>query len=210
MTTTAAEKFASLLPTTAALTVRPATSDATGTGYTATLVGAKSAEFTAILADTSILGGDGLAVTDLLTPAIDAAAKTVSVGVLSDVVASDTYDLSGSDVYELVSATGVVGWFAVTIRDNAGQKASGDVSGKLNRINDVELALTVEIGHTRMSVRDFLSLEPGAVVELDRAAGSPADIKLNGKLIAHGQVVVIDQDFAVRITNILKDESNAA
>ncbi len=77
------------------------------------------------------------------------------------------------------------------------------VAGKLGRINNVEMALTVEIGRTRMSVRDVLNLEPGGVVELDRSAGAPADVLLNGRLIAHGEVVVVDQDFAVRITQIL-------
>ena len=75
--------------------------------------------------------------------------------------------------------------------------------GNLSRISNVEMALTVEIGRTRMAVRDLLALEPGAVVELDRSAGTPADILLNGKLIAHGDVVVVDQDYAVRITRIL-------
>lgn len=54
-----------------------------------------------------------------------------------------------------------------------------------------------------MSVANVLGLEPGDVVDLDRSAGSPADVLLNGRLIAHGEVVVIDQDYAVRITKIL-------
>ena len=71
------------------------------------------------------------------------------------------------------------------------------------RISNVEMAMTVEIGRTRMSVRDVLDLEPGAVIELDRSAGAPADVLLNGRLVAHGEVVVVDQDYAVRITQIL-------
>jgi flagellar motor switch protein FliN/FliY len=77
------------------------------------------------------------------------------------------------------------------------------IQTRLGRINDVEMALTVEIGRARMSVRDVLGLEPGAVIELDRSAGAPADILLNGRLIAHGEVVVVDQDYAVRVTRIL-------
>jgi flagellar motor switch protein FliN/FliY len=65
------------------------------------------------------------------------------------------------------------------------------------------MALTVEIGRTRMAVRDVLNLEPGAVIELDRSAGAPADVLLNGRLIAHGEIVVVDQDYAIRITQIL-------
>jgi flagellar motor switch protein FliN/FliY len=74
---------------------------------------------------------------------------------------------------------------------------------RLARINDVEMVLTVEIGRTRMPVRSVLGLEPGAVVELDRSAGAPADILLNGRRIALGEIVVVDQDYAVRVTKIL-------
>ena len=56
-----------------------------------------------------------------------------------------------------------------------------------------------------MAVRDVLDLEPGRIVELDRSAGAPADVKLNGRTIAHGEVVVVDQDYAVRITRILEN-----
>jgi flagellar motor switch protein FliN/FliY len=73
----------------------------------------------------------------------------------------------------------------------------------LELLRDVEMELTVELGRTRMTVRELLSLAPGAVVELDRAAGSPADLLVNGRLIARGEVVVVDEDFAVRITEIL-------
>ena len=80
---------------------------------------------------------------------------------------------------------------------------------RLGRINGVEMALTVEIGRTRMTVREVLALEPGAVVELDRSAGAPADILLNGRVIAHGEVVVVDQDYAVRVTRILDAQEGA-
>jgi flagellar motor switch protein FliN/FliY len=65
--------------------------------------------------------------------------------------------------------------------------------------------VTVEIGRTRMTVRELLDLAPGAVLELDRAAGSPADLLVNGRLIARGEVVVIDEDFGLRITEIAVD-----
>jgi flagellar motor switch protein FliN/FliY len=76
-------------------------------------------------------------------------------------------------------------------------------SRSLDLLNDVEMAVTVELGRTRMLVRDLLSLAPGAVVELDRAAGSPVDVLVNGKLIARGEVVVIDDDFGIRISEII-------
>jgi flagellar motor switch protein FliN/FliY len=73
----------------------------------------------------------------------------------------------------------------------------------LDLLRDVEMEVTVELGRTRMTVRELLALAPGAVVELDRAAGSPADLLVNGRLIARGEVVVVDEDFAVRITEIV-------
>jgi flagellar motor switch protein FliN/FliY len=72
-------------------------------------------------------------------------------------------------------------------------------------LHGVDMEVTVEIGRTRMTVRDLLELAPGAVLELDRAAGSPADLLVNGRLIARGEVVVIDEDFGLRITEIAVD-----
>ena len=110
-------------------------------------------------------------------------------------------------VFQLSGAGESAGWFGIRIREHANVSAlrpsHDSVAGKLGRINDVEMTLTVEIGRTRMSVRDVLELEPGRVIELDRSAGAPADVLLNGRLIARGEVVVVDQDYAVRITKIL-------
>ena len=63
--------------------------------------------------------------------------------------------------------------------------------------------MTAELGRTRMLVRDVLGLAPGSVIELDRAAGSPVDVLVNGSLIARGEVVVIDEEFGIRITEVL-------
>ena len=58
--------------------------------------------------------------------------------------------------------------------------------------------VTAELGRTRMTVRSLLDLEPGSIVELDRMAGSPVDLLVNGRLIARGEVVVVDEEFALR------------
>ena len=78
----------------------------------------------------------------------------------------------------------------------------------IEMLHGVEMEGTVELGRTRMAVRDLLALTPGAVLALDRAAGSPADLLVNGRLIARGEVVVVDEDFGLRITEIL-DQSAA-
>jgi flagellar motor switch protein FliN/FliY len=74
-------------------------------------------------------------------------------------------------------------------------------------LHGVDMEVTVEIGRTRMTVRDLLALAPGAVLELDRAAGSPADLLVNGRLIARGEVVVVDEDFGLRVTEIVTDQA---
>ncbi len=78
-----------------------------------------------------------------------------------------------------------------------------DSPGNLQLLLDVPLQLTVELGRTEKTVKEVLSLVPGSIFELDRVAGEPVDIYVNGKLIAKGEVVVIDENFGVRITDIV-------
>lgn len=73
----------------------------------------------------------------------------------------------------------------------------------LGLIMDVPMQITVELGRTRKQVREILEMAPGSVVELDKLAGEPVDVLVNGKLIAKGEVVVIDENFGVRITDIV-------
>ncbi len=82
---------------------------------------------------------------------------------------------------------------------------SGLPARGIEMLHGVDMELTVEIGRTRLTVREVLELAPGAVLELDRAAGSPADLLVNGRLIARGEVVVVDEDFGLRITEIVSD-----
>jgi flagellar motor switch protein FliN len=77
----------------------------------------------------------------------------------------------------------------------------------LELLRDVSMDVTAQIGSTRMTISELLGLSEGAVVELDRAAGAPADLLVNGHLIARGEVVVIDENFALRITEIISDET---
>jgi flagellar motor switch protein FliN/FliY len=70
-------------------------------------------------------------------------------------------------------------------------------------LHGVAMDVTVELGRTRLSVRELLALAPGDVLELDRAAGSPADLLVNGRLIARGEVVVVDENYALRVTEIV-------
>jgi flagellar motor switch protein FliN/FliY len=80
----------------------------------------------------------------------------------------------------------------------------------IDLLMDVPLQVTVELGRTRLSVREVLGLGTGSVVELDRFAGEPIDLLVNDRLIARGEVVVIDESFGVRVTEIVRSGQGAA
>lgn len=81
-----------------------------------------------------------------------------------------------------------------------------DESNGLNLLYDVPLEISVELGRVKMMVRDVLGLGTGAIVEIDKAAGEPVDVMVNGRLVARGEVVVIEDNFGVRITEIVQQE----
>lgn len=93
-----------------------------------------------------------------------------------------------------------------TANGAAANGAASTARPSLRLLNDVELTLTAEIGRTRLPVRQVLELVPGTVLELDRAAGAPADLMVNGRLVARGEVVVVDEDYGIRITEIVAAE----
>lgn len=73
----------------------------------------------------------------------------------------------------------------------------------LDVILDIPVNVSMEIGRTRMPIRNLLQLNQGSVIELDRLAGEPMDVLVNGTLIAHGEVVVVNEKFGVRLTDII-------
>ena len=89
------------------------------------------------------------------------------------------------------------------VADAPGAVASGPAD--LGRLSDVPVELAVEIGRARMTVGATLELRPGSIVVLDRMAGEPVDLLVNGTPIARGEVVVIDEEFALRVTDVLGD-----
>jgi flagellar motor switch protein FliN/FliY len=74
---------------------------------------------------------------------------------------------------------------------------------ELSRLHDVSVELAVEVGRTQMTIREALALGPGSIVTLNRLAGEPVDLLVNGKPIARGEVVVIDEEFGLRVTEVL-------
>lgn len=79
----------------------------------------------------------------------------------------------------------------------------------LSLVKDIQVTLTVELGRTDMIIQDILELTPGKVIELDRLAGEPLDILVNGTLLARGEVVVVDENFGVRLTSIIDPAERA-
>jgi flagellar motor switch protein FliN/FliY len=80
---------------------------------------------------------------------------------------------------------------------------AGGEGADLRRLHDVPVELAVEIGRTRMTIGQTLDLRPGSVVSLNRLAGEPVDLLINGKPIARGEVVVIDEEFGLRVTDVV-------
>jgi flagellar motor switch protein FliN len=80
----------------------------------------------------------------------------------------------------------------------------------LRRLSDVPVDVAVEIGRTRMTVGETLELRQGSIIHLNRMAGEPVDLLVNGTLIARGEVVVIDEQFGLRVTVVLGDTADSA
>jgi flagellar motor switch protein FliN len=91
------------------------------------------------------------------------------------------------------------------VADDAGADAP-----ELERLYDVPVELAVEIGRTHMTIRETLALGPGSIVTLNRLAGEPVDLLVNGKPIARGEVVVIDEEFGLRVTEVVAAEGAGA
>ncbi|MBU3071182.1 flagellar motor switch protein FliN [Aestuariicella sp. G3-2] len=79
----------------------------------------------------------------------------------------------------------------------------GDQSPDLDVILDIPVTISMEVGSTSITIRNLLQLNQGSVIELDRLAGEPLDVLVNGTLIAHGEVVVVNEKFGIRMTDVI-------
>jgi len=80
---------------------------------------------------------------------------------------------------------------------------SGEEKRKLDAILDIPVTISMEVGRSHISIRNLLQLNQGSVVELDRVAGEALDVMVNGTLIAHGEVVVVNDKFGIRLTDVI-------
>jgi flagellar motor switch protein FliN len=100
-------------------------------------------------------------------------------------------DFASAEFQELSQQTG----------DSGGGEQEEEIN--LDVILDVPVTISMEIGRTRINIRNLLQLNQGSVVELDRLAGEPMDVLVNGTLIAHGEVVVVNDKFGIRLTDVI-------
>jgi flagellar motor switch protein FliN/FliY len=78
-----------------------------------------------------------------------------------------------------------------------------DESGDLDLVLDVSVEVSVEVGRTMMTIRETLAIAPGSIISLDRMAGEPVDLLVNGRRIARGEVVAVDEEFGLRVTEVV-------
>jgi flagellar motor switch protein FliN len=227
---TAAGAALAVLPTSRELTAGApvaATGDALteGQAITARFSGAATGEVVVVVGQdlADALKGSPIGELDLtaaIRPALEAAARAFGPTVLdpgqlmeptvalSAIAAKDdavAVPLLDGGTVRAVIALALSPWPADAAPGGVATRGSAGAAprGGLDMLHDVEMEVSAELGRTRMSVRELLSLSPGAIVELDRAAGSPADLLVNGRLIARGEVVVVDENFGIRITEIV-------
>lgn len=86
---------------------------------------------------------------------------------------------------------------------DTGVRGSSANSPNMDVILDIPVTLSMEVGSTNISIRNLLQLNQGSVIELDRLAGEPLDVLVNGTLIAHGEVVVVNEKFGIRLTDVI-------
>jgi flagellar motor switch protein FliN len=91
-----------------------------------------------------------------------------------------------------------------------GELNEADEEINLDLILDVPVTIAMEIGRTNISIRNLLKLSQGSVIELDRMAGEPMDVLVNGTLIAHGEVVVVNEKFGIRLTDVISASERIA
>lgn len=176
-------------------------------------------------------GPDGSGVAGELEPAINSAATALGttagpVRVIIE-VADLPLNLTATDPSRPIFGAGIfegetpVASVGVRDRDPKGapggaagpmpadtSRASGEADSaprNLHLLADVELGVSAELGRTTMSMGELLDLQPGGVIELERTVGTPIDVLVNGTLIARGEVVVVDDAYAVRVTEVVAD-----
>ncbi len=119
---------------------------------------------------------------------------------------TNTADAAGSDWSDATPGSPGAGSASASNSEPVFQQLSAEGEGGRNDIDlilDIPVQLTVELGRTRITIKNLLQLAQGSVVELDGLAGEPMDVLVNGYLIAQGEVVIVNDKFGIRLTDIV-------
>jgi flagellar motor switch protein FliN/FliY len=119
---------------------------------------------------------------------------------------SDPHDIAEPALDDLMSNDSMAGKIKVKEFEQLMQSAQSQQHHGIDLLLDVTLPISIELGRTAMSISDILGLGPGSVVELEKLAGEPVDLLVNNKLIARGEVVVVDENFGIRITSMISPQ----
>ena len=104
---------------------------------------------------------------------------------------------------DMAAAVAMPGTDSAVAESSAGPAAAGRTDVNIDVILDVPVTLSLEVGRTRLPIRSLLQLNQGSVVELERTAGESLDVFVNGTLVAHGEVVVVNEKFGIRLTDVI-------
>lgn len=125
--------------------------------------------------------------------------QTGAAGVDADALLDDVQAQAGTQEPTATEAQGVE-------FDELQDESVPIADPKLDVILDIPVNLTMEVGGTEIAIRNLLQLSQGSVIELDRVAGEPLDVKVNGTLIAHGEVVVVNDRYGIRLTDVISPQ----
>lgn len=123
---------------------------------------------------------------------------------MAEQAASEEEGSAGDDSDQGSEQSGMKGVKTAELEElNEDSSINDDDRRKLDAILDIPVTISMEVGRSQISIRNLLQLNQGSVVELERVAGEPLDVLVNGTLIAHGEVVVVNDKFGIRLTDVI-------
>ncbi|TDP28665.1 flagellar motor switch protein FliN/FliY [Idiomarina aquatica] len=123
---------------------------------------------------------------------------------MAEQAAAEDGESEGESKSQGASHSGMEGVQTAELEElNEDTDVSDDDKRKLDAILDIPVTISMEVGRSQISIRNLLQLNQGSVVELERVAGEPLDVLVNGTLIAHGEVVVVNDKFGIRLTDVI-------
>lgn len=144
-------------------------------------------------------------VNDELAETVETPARNITEPVFENVESENAIESETPEISEEGGTPVTVQSVKFASFEDLGQ-AQGEINKNLDILMDIKLQMTVELGRTELPIKKVLELTRGSIIELEKVAGEPVELFANGKLVAHGEVVVIEDNFGLRITSITDPE----